>query len=68
MHDGGMSAMQIDYWSKAREGRLDALNALHRLAERPETDRTPRPPALGKGVPADHDDLNVALPLRLVGS
>ncbi|MEM9911759.1 MAG: hypothetical protein AAF922_13340 [Pseudomonadota bacterium] len=60
--------MQDDYWSKARQGRITALNAMSRLAEGYGAGRTPRPPELGQLVSSSQDDQDAQASLRVVMS
>lgn len=60
--------MKVDYWSKARQGRIVALDAVRRLAEGYGPGRTARPPELGAGDGSDQSDQISALELRVVAS
>lgn len=55
-----------DYWVKAREGRVLALDALRRLSGECGTGRTPRPPELGRAVEKCKADQQVRPDLRVV--
>jgi len=60
--------MQVDYWAKARQGRIIALTAMRRLADGCGQGRTPRPPELGLKMPSDEVDQTSTPVLSVVAS
>lgn len=60
--------MQVDYWVKAREGRIAALNAMRRLGEGYGPGRTPRPQQLGQNLPPNQTDHASTTGLRVAAS